>query len=408
MINISNFPLLRKQYDEKDQIPFNKKTRRIHYLDNAATTQKPIQVINSITNYYSNINANVHRGRHYLSEKATYEYEESRKEIAKFINAENNEIIFTSGTTDGINLIVNGLSPLITNNTLIVLSQLEHHSNMVPWQMMATAKNCKLAFLPIDGRGDLILEGIEDLFSKNPKGILSITHISNLLGTINPIKEIISIAKKYDYIVVIDGAQGIAHKKIDVKDLNCDFYCFSGHKIYGPMGIGIVYGKSSILEKLIPFKYGGEMISNVSWTSISWNSIPHKFEAGTPNVCGSIGLAMAIKWFKQFDLTKYTEHEQKLNFLFYNLIQDNKKVRILGNIKNKIGINSFIVKDHHPHDVAEILDLNGVAVRSGFHCCQPILDDWGLPGTIRASFALYTDENDVKILAEELNKITRE
>lgn len=366
------------------------------YFDNAATTQKPQIVIDALTRYYETINSNIHRGVHHLSQLATSEFERARQTVQAFINAEKNyEVIFTRGTTESINLITSTFGKTFLNeNDEVLISEMEHHANIVPWQMICAERKAILKTIPFDENGVLEIEKLEQLLTERTK-IVAITHISNTLGTINPIKQIIDIAHARGIPVMVDGAQAVSHEKVDVQDLDCDFYCFSGHKMYAPMGIGVFYGKEKWLEKLPPYQGGGEMIQNVTFAKTTYNELPFKFEAGTPSVGDVIGLKTAIEYLQSIDIQIVAKYEQELlEYATQELLQIDG-VRIIGTAPHKAAIISFIINNIHHADAGIIIDKLGVAVRTGHHCTQPIMDKFGISGTIRASFALYNTKNEI-------------
>ena len=372
------------------------------YFDNAASTQKPKAVIGAVKNYYEHDHANVHRGVHSLSVRATELYEEARKKIAQFINTKSpNEIIFTRGTTESINILASGLSGLVKQGDEILISTMEHHSNIVPWQELCIRTGAVLKIIPINDLGELHIDSLEKLLSKKTK-VISVTHISNTLGTINPIKKIIELAHLYDAYVVIDGAQAIAHTPIDVQNLDCDFYTFSGHKLYGPTGIGVLYGKEDLLDKLPPYQFGGEMILKVTFEKTSYNTLPYKFEAGTPNIAGSIGLSAAIDYLDSLPLDLCHQHEMEIHDFALDKLKSFSDIRLIGASKKKSPIISFVAKDIHPHDVGTILNQKGVAVRTGHHCTMPLMEFFNISGTIRASFSFYNSKNEVNRLVDAL------
>ena len=373
------------------------------YLDNAATTQKPSIVIDAISKYYSGQNSNVHRGVHYLSMMATEAFENSRKTIADFINAENShEIIFTSGTTESVNLVAHSFGQkFISEGDNIIISAMEHHSNIVPWQILCEEKGAKLSVIPINEEGEIDFEAFEKMLNENA-GIVAITHVSNALGTVNPIKKIIDLAHNYDVPVLIDGAQGISHLKVDVNELDCDFYCFSAHKMYGPMGIGVLYGKEKFLEKMIPYKAGGEMIEKVTFEKTTFNELPYKFEAGTPNVAGVLGFDAAIKYLTELSIEKTSTYETDLFSYATNALQKIEGLKIIGMAKEKISIISFLIGDIHPFDAGTIIDKTGIAVRTGHHCAEPLMDRYQIPGAIRASFVFYNTKEEVDSLVKSI------
>lgn len=374
------------------------------YLDNAATTQKPQKVIDAVQNYYHDYNSNIHRGVHFLSQKATNIYEASRKAVQEYINAQHtHEIIFNSGITEGINLVAFGFRSLLKRNDEVIISTIEHHSNIVPWQMTCEATGANLKVIPMNEDGALDLDAFHQLLSSKTK-IVAINHISNALGTINPIKTIIGSAHEIGAAVLIDGAQAGPHITIDVQELAADFYCLSGHKMYGPTGIGVLYGKEKWLQKLPPYKGGGEMIETVSFEKTTYAGLPHKFEAGTPNIAGGIGLKAAIDWINEIGLDKIAKYEKDL--LEY-AIQELKKIegfRLIGNAPKKASVISFLLDNIHPYDIGMILDKLGIAVRTGHHCAQPVMDAFCIPGTVRASLAIYNTKEDVDRLVDGVKK----
>jgi len=376
------------------------------YLDNAATTQKPKEVINSLIDYYTLLNSNIHRGVHYLSQQATTAFEESRATVQHFINAAHqHEIIFTKGTTESINLVASSFGKaFLHEGDEIIISEMEHHSNIVPWQMICEEKGAHLKVLPIDEEGNLKIEELELLLTQKTK-IIAVTHISNALGTINPIKRIIEIAHKKDIPVLIDGAQAMSHQPVDVQDLDCDFYCFSGHKMYGPMGVGVLYGKEAWLEKLPPYQGGGEMIQRVTFTHTTFNELPFKFEAGTPNVADVIGLKSAIDYINRIGISKIAQYENELLEYGTKQLLSIPGLSIIGKAKEKASIISFILDLIHPYDAGLLIDKWGIAVRTGHHCTQPIMDKYGIPGTIRASFALYNTKEEIDRLVDAIKKV---
>jgi cysteine desulfurase / selenocysteine lyase len=365
------------------------------YLDNAASTQKPKSVINTISSYYENDHSNVHRGVHSLSVRATELYENSRNKVVSFINATNsNEIIFTKGTTDSINLVASSLTNTISKTDEIVITTMEHHSNIVPWQELCKKTGATLKIAPIDHNGELIIEELSKLLNKNTK-ILALTHISNTLGTINPIKKIIAIAHDFEIKVLIDGAQAIGHQHIDVQDLDCDYYAFSGHKLYGPTGIGVLYGKEKLLNKLEPYQFGGEMILKVTFDETTYNTLPYKFEAGTPNIAGAIGLAAAIDYLETINLNACIQQEKSITEYALKRLGEIPNIKLIGNSKNRSSIISFTINNIHPHDIGTILNQKGIALRTGHHCTMPLMDFYKIPGTIRASFAFYNTKSEI-------------
>jgi cysteine desulfurase / selenocysteine lyase len=376
------------------------------YLDNAATSQKPLAVIEAVSRYYLHDNANIHRGVHELSQRATRDYEEARAKIQRFINAgSDREIVFTGGTTGAINLVAQSYGRShVREGDEIVLTTMEHHSNIVPWQILAEEKGARLKIAPVDERGELILEELEKLLGPRTR-IVSLVHLSNSLGTLNPVQEVIRMAHARSIPVLLDGAQAAAHLRIDVQELDCDFYAFSGHKMYGPTGIGILYGKEKLLEAMPPYQSGGDMISSVSFEKTHYNRLPFKFEAGTPNIAAVIGLSAAIDYLEEIGVEAAAAHENDLLAYATEAISKLPKVRILGTARKKAGILSFLVDGVHPHDIGTILDEQGVAIRAGHHCTQPLMERFGVPATARASFAMYNTRQDVDALAAGIRKV---
>ena len=378
------------------------------YLDNAASSQMPQPVIERLVRYQTTQHANVNRGVHYLSETATFEYEEARRKLRRFINArEEREVIFTSGTTDAINLVMHGHGRrFIGAGDEIILTTLEHHSNIVPWQMLAEEKGAKLRVVPINDAGELLLDEYEKLFNARTR-FVGVTHVSNALGTINPVKRMIAFAHARDVPVLVDGAQAAPHMKVDVQDLDCDFYAFSGHKLCGPTGIGILYGKAALLETMQPFKGGGDMILSVTFEKTIYNTIPHKFEAGTPPIAAAIGLGAAVDYLSAIGMDAIAAHE--LDLLNYATEQVNRMpgVRIIGTAGNKAAVLSFTVDGVHPHDVGTLLNQEGVAVRTGHHCAQPVMQRFGVPATSRASFAFYNSMAEVDALIAGIRSVQK-
>ena len=400
-INVIN---LRKEFPILDQTINGKP---LIYFDNAATSQKPNSVINAVSEYYETINSNVHRGIHTLSERATEAYENSREKIRRFINAESSgEIVFVKGTTEGINLVASSFgNMIIEEGDEIIISQMEHHSNMVPWQNLCSQKKALLKYIPVNEKGELILDEFKEMLNEKTK-LISVVYISNSLGTINPVKEIIETAHSQNIPVILDAAQAAPHQKIDVKDLDCDFIAFSGHKMYGPTGIGILYGKEKHLEKMPPYQYGGEMIKSVSYNKTEFNVLPYKFEAGTPDISGAIGLGAAVDFIE--DLGHENIHKAEMELLDHanKLFSDIGGIRIIGTAKNKASVISFVMDGIHPYDTGSILDNLGIAVRTGFHCTQPLIEErFNLPGTVRASFAVYNTLEEIDELAKGLEKV---
>ena len=393
----------------RDQFPIlNKKinNNQLVYFDNAATTQKPIQVIESINKYYSEYNANIHRGIHTLAEKATQEYEKTRKTVSKFINSRSEkEVIFTRGTTEGINLIASSfVKNFIKKGDEIIISEMEHHSNIVPWQMICEENGIILKTINVFENGEIDLDNFKELISNKTK-FLSIVHTSNTLGTVNPIKEMIEICKKNNINTMIDGAQASAHSKIDVQDLNCDFFVLSAHKMYGPTGVGIVYGKEEILEKMPPYMGGGEMIKDVNFKKTTYNELPYKFEAGTPNIGDVIGFNEALSFINNIGLDNISLYERELKNYASNSFNKIEGINIIGNSKNKIGIFSFTMDKIHYYDLGLLLDSKGIAIRTGHHCTQPLMDKFNLEGTARVSLAIYNTKNEIDYFVEKLKQL---
>ncbi len=375
------------------------------YLDNASTSQKPQAVLDTINSIYTKSNANVHRALYSLGAKATEEYEKSRKKIANFIGADSEkEIIFTSGATESLNLLAYSLSSDLNPEDEILISEMEHHSNIIPWQQLAKRTGAKIKYIPITQDGELDLSEANNLFNSNTK-IVSMTHVSNVLGTINPIKKISSMAHQCGAIIIIDGAQGAAHKKINVKDLGCDFYAFSGHKMLGPTGSGVLWGKIDLLNNMEPFMGGGEMIDQVTMTSATWNEVPYKFEAGTPNFIQAIGLGAAVEYLDSIGMDEITDHEKELTSYALDKLQKINDIKIHGSGSNRIGVVSFNIKNIHPHDLAQFLNEYNIALRVGHHCAQPLLSKLNETATARLSTYLYNDEQDIDKLCTALQEI---
>ena len=397
------FENIKKEFPILEQ---NIHNRQLVYLDSAASTQKPVCVIDAVDNYYKTLNSNVHRGVHTLSQKATDAYEQARLKVQDFIHAKHShEIIFTRGTTEAINLVASSFGKLsLQQGDEIMLSVMEHHSNIVPWQLAAEQYGATIKVIPMNQTGDLLLDEYKKLFSERTK-IVSITHCSNVLGTINPIKEMIAIAHQNNVPILVDGAQGIKAERVDVQDLDCDFYCFSGHKLYAPMGIGILYGKEEWLDKLPPYQGGGDMIEQVRFEKTIFNKLPFKFEAGTPNVGGAIGLAAAIDFINNCDLENMIAYEKRLLHYATEQLQTLENMRIIGNSANKTAVISFLLGNTHPSDVGTLIDFEGIALRTGHHCAQPLMDFLQIAGTVRASFAIYNTLEDVDSLLAGLRKV---
>jgi len=376
------------------------------YLDNAATTQKPQQVLDTLNKYYTSMNSNIHRGVHYLSEAATDAYEKARVKVKNFINAKSEkEIIFTRGTTEGINLVSNSYGRKnIKEGDEIIISNMEHHSNIVPWQLLCNEKKAKLKIIPIDDNGEIIFDEFLKLISNKTK-LISVVYVSNSLGTINPVKQIIEAAHKNNIPVLLDAAQSVNHLPVDVQKLDCDFLAFSGHKLYGPTGIGILYGKENILESMPPFMGGGDMISKVTFEETTFNELPFKFEAGTSNIAGAIGFGAAIDYVTSIGIDKIAVHEGALLDYATQRLKEVPGLAILGNAKHKSAVISFIFDNIHPHDIGTFLDYEGIAVRTGHHCTQPVMERYNIPATSRASFGLYNTLEEVDILVDALKKV---
>lgn len=376
------------------------------YLDNAATTQKPQAVIDRLTQYYTLYNSNIHRGVHFLSQRATEAYEASRVSLAAFINAASeNEIIFTSGATESINLVAATYGrAFFTAGDEIVVSHMEHHSNIVPWQMLCEEKGLKLRVIPVNERGEIIYEEYLLLLNERTR-LVALAHVSNSLGTINPVERMIHDAHVLDIPVLVDGAQAVPHMKVDVQALDCDFFCFSGHKMYGPTGIGVLYGKSEILEKMPPFKGGGDMIESVTFDKTIYNDVPHNFEAGTPNIAGGIGLHAAVEYLTTLGLDRITRYESSVVDYATAQLSAIDGIRIFGTADRKASVISFLIGSIHPYDAGTILDRLGIAVRTGHHCTQPLMNRFGIPGTIRASFGIYNTRDDVDALVAGIHKV---
>jgi cysteine desulfurase/selenocysteine lyase len=365
------------------------------YFDNGATSQKPQQVIDAINQYYSKENSNIHRGVHHLSQIATEKYEESRRTIQKWINAEHEEeVIFTKGTTDSINLVAFSFGETLKEGDEILITGMEHHSNIVPWQMLCQRKGCTLKVADITDNGAIDMDDFRTKLTSNTK-LVSVTHVSNALGTINPVQTIISEAHNVGAKVLLDGAQSVQHLKVDMQSLDCDFYAFSGHKVFGPTGIGVLYGKKEILEVIPPYQGGGDMIAKVTFEETTYNDLPFKFEAGTPHIAGAICLGEAFKYLEQFDMIELAKYEQDLQQYAQSELLKFEGMQIIGDAKDKTSVVSFIVDGVHPFDLGTLLDKQGIAVRTGHHCTQPVMDRFGIPGTVRASFAFYNTKEEI-------------
>jgi cysteine desulfurase/selenocysteine lyase len=376
------------------------------YLDNAATTQKPKVVVEALRTYYEEQNANVHRGVHHLSEVATKAYEDARKTVQRFVNAPSEqEVVFTRGTTEALNLAAASFGrPRLGKGDEVLVTGMEHHSNIVPWQLACEATGAKLKVVPITDAGELDLPAVDKLLSKRTK-VFAFTHVSNALGTVNPVQELVAQAHAKGVPVVVDGAQAVPHTKVDVQALGADFYAFSGHKLYGPTGIGVLVGRREHLEAMPPWQGGGDMIRSVTFEGSTWNELPYKFEAGTPAIAEAIGLAAAIRYVEKLGLGAIAAHERKLLEQATAAVSKVPGVQVIGRAKHKAGVLSFSVDGVHPHDIGSLLDRDGVAVRTGHHCAQPVMDRFGLPATTRASFGLYNTKEEVEVFASSLKKV---
>jgi cysteine desulfurase/selenocysteine lyase len=391
-----DFPILQEQVYDKPLV----------YLDNAATTQKPKAVIERINEIYSKKNSNIHRGVHYLSTRLTDEYEQARKEIQQFIHARHShEIIFTNGTTHSINTVAYSFGEkYVHEGDEVIITEMEHHANIVPWQVLCERKNARLKILPFDDRGELLVDELEKLITSKTK-ILAVNHISNSLGTINDVEEIIRIAHSHDVPVLVDGAQSIQHQKIDVQALDCDFYVFSGHKVYGPNGAGVLYGKEKWLEEMPPYQTGGEMIQKVTFQGTSYNELPFKFEAGTPNYVGAIGTAEALKYLNRIGIQAIADHEEKLMQYASERLKAIDGLQIYGTSDRKISVFSFLIDGIHHYDTGMVLDKMGIAVRTGHHCTEPLMSHFNIEGTVRASLAMYNTNDEIDRLHDALLKV---
>jgi len=394
----AHFPILSREVNGKPLV----------YLDNGATSQKPQSVIDAISHYYEYENSNIHRGVHTLSQDATAAYEDVRKKVQKFINAKHDhEIIFTSGTTDGINLVASSFgASLVRKGDEILITAMEHHSNIVPWQMLCERRGAHLKVLPISKEGEIDIEAFKKLIGPKTE-LISLVHISNSLGTINPIKEMIAIAHAQNIPVMIDGAQAVHHMPVDVQELDADFYVFSAHKMYGPTGVGILYGKEELLNDMEPYQGGGDMIKNVTFEKTTYNDLPFKFEAGTPNIAGGIGLGAAIDFINSIGFDFIQAHEAELCRFAVSQLRDIKGLRFIGTAKERAGLVSFVLDGIHPYDTGVILDKLGIAVRTGHHCTQPVMTFFEVPGTVRASFAVYNTKQEVVKLVEGIDRVKR-
>lgn len=400
-----NSELIRKDFPILSRTVYD---RPLVYLDNAATTQKPLCVLDAMRNEYLNVNANVHRGVHYLSQKATDLHEAARERVRSFINAEStDEIIFTRGTTESINLVVSSFcDEFMEEGDEIIVSVMEHHSNIVPWQLQAAKKGIAVKVIPMDDRGELKLDEMEKLFTARTK-MVSVAHVSNVLGTVNDVDEIVEIAHRHGVPVMIDGAQSAPHMKVDVRAMDCDFFAFSGHKMYGPTGVGVLYGKREWLDRLPPYQGGGEMIESVSFEKTVFAQLPFKFEAGTPDYVATHGLATAIDYVERIGLDNIAEYEKELTQYCMDQLRSIDGMRIFGTSERKDAVVSFLVGDIHHLDMGTLLDRFGIAVRTGHHCAEPLMQRLGIQGTVRASFALYNTKEEVDMLADGIRRVSR-
>ncbi len=392
----AEFPILARKIQGKPLV----------YLDNAATTQKPRAVIDTMVRYYTDENANIHRGVHLLSQEATESYEEARATVQRFLNAaDTREIIFVRGTTEGINLVAQtwGRANIVRGDE-IVISAMEHHSNIVPWQILCEQQGAHLRVAPVNDAGELVFDEFEKLLGPKTK-LVAMAHVSNALGTVNPVRKIVEAARRVDARVLLDGAQAVPHMPVDVRAIDCDFYVFSGHKIYAPTGIGILYGKAELLETMPPYQGGGDMISSVTFEKTLYNRLPHKFEAGTPHVSGALGLGAALDYVKSIGIERIARHEKQVLAYGTRRLLEIPGLRLIGTAREKEGILSFVLEGVHPHDVGTILDQEGIAIRTGHHCAQPLMERFGVPATARASLALYNTMEEMDALAGGLQKV---
>jgi cysteine desulfurase / selenocysteine lyase len=392
----AQFPILRERVHGRPLV----------YLDNAATAQKPDAVIDTISHYYRHTNANIHRGVHLLSQRATEEYEAARAAIQVFLNAADaREIVFVRGATEAVNLVAQSYGRThVGRGDEVLITAMEHHSNIVPWQLLCQEKGATRRVAPMNDAGELLLDEFEKLLTPRVK-IVAVPHVSNALGTINPIREMVRMAHALNIPVLVDGAQAAPHLPIDVRELDCDFYAFSSHKVYGPTGIGVLYGKAALLEAMPPYQGGGDMISSVTFEKTLYNKIPHKFEAGTPDIAGVIGLGAAIAWVGNLGIRAIGAHEHALLAYATRIVAAIPGVRLIGTARHKAGVLSFLMEDIHPHDIGTILDQEGVAVRTGHHCAQPVMERFHIPATVRASFAAYNTFEEIDALARGLEKV---
>lgn len=392
----AEFPILSRQVHEKQLV----------YLDSAASSQKPRAVIDRIRRYYEEEHANIHRGVHFLSQEATGEYERARTRAVRFLGAASpNEIIFVRGTTEAINLVAQTYGRThVGEGDEVLISTMEHHSNIVPWQLLCEEKRARLRVAPIDDNGDIIVEEFEKLLGDRTK-LVALCHVSNALGTVNPVRHLISLAHSRNVPVLLDGAQAVPHRSVNVRELDCDFYAFSGHKVYGPTGVGVLYGKEKLLDAMPPWQGGGDMIRSVTFEKTEYNELPYKFEAGTPNIAGGIGLGAALKFVTEVGLESIEAHEADLLAYGTSALEEFPALRLVGTAREKAGVLAFVVDDIHPHDIGTILDQEGIAVRTGHHCAQPIMDRFKIPATTRASFGIYNTREEIDALVAGLRKV---
>ncbi len=391
-----DFPILKQKVHGKPLV----------YLDNAASAPKPQKVIDAVSRLYSEYYSNIHRGVYELSQRSTQAYEDTRVKMRRFINAKSeSEIIFVRGTTEAINLVASSYGRTYVNEgDEIVITAMEHHSNIVPWQLLCKAVGCRLRVAPMDGRGDLILEELEKLLCEKTR-LVAVAHVSNALGTVNPVRRIIKMAHEREIPVLIDGAQAAPHSKVDVRDLDCDFYCFSGHKMYGPSGVGVLYGKETLLDAMPPYEGGGDMISSVTFEKTTYNRLPYKFEAGTPNIAGVVGLGAAVDYINEIGVEAVARHENEILAYATEKLLEIPGLTIVGRARQKSSAISFVFEGIHPHDVGTILDKEGVAVRTGHHCAQPVMDFFGVPATARASLGVFNNREDIDALVKGIHKV---
>jgi cysteine desulfurase/selenocysteine lyase len=392
----ADFPILQQRIHGKPLV----------YLDNAATSQKPWEVIEAIVRYYEGSNANVHRGVHFLSEHATEEYEGARAKVQQFLNAGSaSEIIFVRGATEGINLVAQTYGRAhVQAGDEVLITEMEHHSNIVPWQILCDERRAKLRVAPINDQGELLLDQFASLLGSKTK-LVALTHVSNSLGTVNPLEKIVKMAHSHNVPVLVDGAQAVPHMKVDVQALGCDFYTFSGHKVYGPTGIGVLYGKAALLDAMSPYQGGGDMIASVTFEKTTYNKLPYKFEAGTPDIAGVIGLGAALDYVADIGIENIAAHEHDLLAYATEAMTAIPEVRLIGTAREKAAVLSFVLDDIHPHDIGTILDQEGIAIRTGHHCSQPVMQRFGIPATARASFALYNTREEINALVRGIEKV---